>query len=508
MPEDQANQVGGALATLETDAATGPAKALIADTLDTYQTFMDTVGFDDLLREMLLEKVNEMAALGPEAFGATAPAAEAEQPATPGPSESAPQEAPEGAAPAADHKHPDKTMRVSESHIDTFLAFVGEMLVVGDMFHHLQRRVDDELNGSDISASFRRTNETFANLSNDLQRSIMSIRRVAVRSLLQKVPRMVRDIASHSGKDIAVHVSGDDVEVDKSLIDLLDAPLTHMVRNAADHGIEPPEARKAAGKPVQGTVRVEVTETADMVVVSVSDDGAGLNLEAIRAKAESLELVKPGQELREQDIVNLLFSSGVSTAAAVTDVSGRGVGMDVVRRMIEEAGGRITVSTEAGSGSVFAVHVPKSVTTQIMSGFLVRTGGQVFVLSLDRVRETTKVEKHELESVTGKGRVVKLHGNILPVVSFGESMAINHINGARDFEVLVTVEAFKKEFALSVDDVIGVQQVVRRAIDGLETHTPAITGGALLGDGSVALIVDVEKMLDRRNDARQQPARS
>ena len=502
LPDDLGAEVLKALRELEKQANDDPTKAAVADALDSYETCMATVGFDSLLQELLLTKMDELSRRGvwlePEgkpgpAEAAAAQEAPAVEPSPKAPSRGADEKAAEKAAIEA-----AKTMRVSEAHIDTFLAFVGELIVIGDMFGNLHKRISTEIGAGEIAAAFRGANESFMALSNDLQESIMSIRKVSVRALLQKVPRMVRDIAAKSAKEIAVELEGESVEVDKSLMDMLDAPLTHMVRNAADHGIQPPSEREAAGKPRQGVVRVAVSEGADTIVLSVKDDGAGLNLDAIRRKAESMGLVKPGQQLRQDDIVSLIFSSGVSTAKEVTDVSGRGVGMDVVKRMIEEAGGAITVSSAPGEGSEFRVQLPKTVTTQIIPGFLVEVNTQCYVLPMDRVHETTKVSKERITTVVGQGECVTLHGTILPVLELWSVLGLRKPQTQSNERVVVTVEAKKRQFAVVVDNVLGVRKVVLRQIDGLEERSPAIAGGALMGDGSVALVIDVEKLCERR----------
>jgi two-component system chemotaxis sensor kinase CheA len=391
------------------------------------------------------------------------------------------------------HTDTHKTMRVAESHIDTFLAYVGELLVVGDMFGHLQNRLAGQELDRDIVMAFRRANETFGALSNSLQRSIMSIRKVSVHSLMQKVPRMVRDIATQSGKDIQVVCEGEDIEVDKSHIDMLDAPLTHMVRNAADHGIEMPDMRRQAGKSSTGLLRVAVSETATSFILSVADDGAGLNYDAIRVKAEAMGLIKQGQALRQEDLVNFIFVSGVSTAKQVTDVSGRGVGMDVVKRMIDDAGGAISIHSERGQGSTFEVTLPKSVTTQIMRGFLVEACNQTYIFSMDKIHETARIDASEINHVADKGRCVVRHGNVLPLVSLRDVLGLPK-EDARDQEIVVTVDLRRARFALGVDSVLGVQQVVVRPMEGLTSGSDSIVGGALMGDGSVALIVDLEKL--------------
>jgi len=477
-----AAEVGQCLEALKSEALPEGGAAAIDELLDNYRTFMDSLGFDDLLRDIIRDGIAQVAFPEGEPVAAVVEAPEA-----------APAAAPERAA--APREEVGKTMRVSEQHVDTFLSYVGELLVVRDMFNHLESRLAGQPALQKLRTDFRRINETFAVLSDELQKSIMSIRRVAVGTILQRVPRLVRDVAATTNKEIQVVVEGESVEVDKSLIDLLEAPLTHMVRNAADHGIETPEVRRAAGKTPAGTITVAVAEMPNSLSMTIRDDGAGLDYGRIQKKAVELGIAAEGQRLSEDDIVNFLFQSGVSTAAEVTDVSGRGVGMDVVKRMVEEAGGGIHVSSTPGQGTLFEVTVPKSVTTQIVSGFLVESGRQRFVFPMTKVLETTRLDLANVLTVADRGRYFKHHDNVIPLVSLDRLLELKPAaNGERDFELVVTLASRQGAFGVSVDQVVGVQQVVLRRIAGLVCGSESIAGGALMGDGSVALIIDVDRM--------------
>lgn len=465
---------------LESDADREALNGLI----DNYHTFMASVGFDALLRELLLDGVKTLG------FIATAPAVEPPaSPVAPG----APAK-----APAAQRTTPKddvgKTMRVSEQHVDTFLSYVGELLVVRDMLNHLESRLGTHAANRALRSDFRRINETFASLSNELQRSIMSIRLVAVGTILQRVPRIVRDVASATGKDIEVVLTGEKIEVDKSLLDLLEAPLTHMVRNAADHGIESPERRRELGKRPAGRIKVGMRELPNFLSMVIEDDGGGLDYARIHKKAVELEIVAPGQQLTEADIVNFLFQSGVSTADQVTDISGRGVGMDVVKRMVEEAGGAIEVSSKAGEGTRFEVRLPKSVTTQIFSGFLVVSGGQRFIFSLAKVLEITRVDRDNFFTIRDRCPCFRRLGRVVPFVRLDNLLKLRGDGQENGFELVVTFATRHGILGIGVDQVVGVQQVVLRRIDGLGCTSEAIAGGALMGDGAVALIIDVDRM--------------
>jgi two-component system chemotaxis sensor kinase CheA len=477
-------EAGECLRALKGELATPDGAAKLDVLLDNYNTFMDTLGFDDLLQEMLRDGLKDIEfKVEAHAVASAPPPAPATEPPA---ATRTPAKAKEEAA---------KTMRVSEQYVDTFLSYVGELLVVRDMFNHLETRLGAHNGMQVLRTDFRRINETFATLSDALQKSIMSIRLVAVGNILQRVPRLVRDVAAASGKEIDVKIEGEKIEVDKSLVDLLEAPLTHMVRNAADHGIEPPDTRVAAGKPRAGSVKVSVIEMPNNLSLLIEDDGAGLDLDRIQKKAVELGIVAEGQRLTEEDVVNFLFQSGVSTASEVTDISGRGVGMDVVKRMVEEAGGTIHVSTQRGRGSKFEVVVPKTVTTQIVSGFLVESGRQRFVFPMTKVLETTRLETNHILTVATQGRCFKHHNRVIPLVSMDRLLELDR-NGRheKDYELVVTLAARQGNFGVAVDQVLGVQQVVLRHIRGLTCNSESIAGGALMGDGTVALIIDVDKM--------------
>jgi len=466
------------------------AQQILDAALDGYHTMIDTVGFDSLLCELLHEK---MEALGRLDVWKTSRGAREEEFNQVG----APQYSASGEGQSSTSgRDLQKTMRVSEESIDNFLAHVGDMIIVGEMYRHLQKRIADNNKEHDLNGEFKRVNETFDNLSLDLQESIMEIRKVPIHVILQKVPRMIRDIAAASGKQIKVELEGEDIKVDKRLIETLDAPLMHMTRNAADHGIEMPDVRKACGKDAQGTVRIVVRENDDDVVLTLSDDGKGLDHEAIKAKAVKLGLVKAVAELSDEEVTDLLFVSGVSTAEQVTEVSGRGVGMDVVRRSIEEANGQIKVSSTLGAGSQFVIRLPKAVSTQIIEGYLVRIGGNCYVIGLDEVREVFRAESREISTVTDRGECVRRHDKLLPVVKlFGSSYSVDDEAGAI---TMVSLEVGNKQTALYVDEVVGIQRVVLKDLDGLEVYAKIFSAAAVLGDGTIAMVLNVD-CLQRKN---------
>ncbi len=389
-----------------------------------------------------------------------------------------------------------KTMRVSEERIDTFLSFVGEIIVVNEMLRHLGTKIEGLGYDKALYKDFSQINELFKGLSSGLEKAIMSIRRVSVKALLQRVPRIVRDVADLRHKKIEVQLIGEDLEVDKSLMELLDAPLMHMVRNAADHGIETPDQRERLGKPTCGSITVSIEEEKGLIHLSVIDDGAGLNYEKLREKAVSLGMIRKDQELGEKDLVDLLFLPGVSTAQEVSEISGRGVGLDVVKKSIESAGGKISVTSTQGQGSKFSISIPTTITTQIIQGFIVQVCEGYFVFPVESVIESWHVPKSELGAILDKNGYITRHGEVLPYFSLGE--LINDPSLTREMGesiLMVTLAHRNRRIAMRVDSVIGVRQLVQKELHSRFVNSAGyFLGGAFLGDGSIAFIVDMDRV--------------
>jgi two-component system chemotaxis sensor kinase CheA len=492
-------RMGKLVADLGTVASKDNEKMLCAELLDAWSSCIGAAGLNDIMRDFVTQQVDILVTL-PSFISAPNTDKIVEEKAvspTSSPASEMKNDHPADGPRRTEAKVEAKSVRVPEARIDMFLRYVGELLVVGDMFNHLQTRVRALGNTGLLARDFRRVNDTFAQLSTKLQVAIMSIRKVPLRPHLAKVPRIVRDVAVAKGKEITVEIHGEEVEVDKSLVELIDAPLTHMSRNAADHGVETPEKRLALGKPREGRVLIKIEETSRAVVLTISDDGAGLNLERIRAKGESLGLVKPGVEMTEKDLINLIFASGLSTADTVSDVSGRGVGMDVVKRMIDEAGGTIQITTKANQGTEFRLTLPKGVTTQIVAAFLVRAGDSLVALPLERVRETFLRRGSTINNVLGGdqgvtgGQLLVRHDEALTLLTLTDILGIptSVENGT-----IVTIDSNNRRLALAVSEVVGVRKIVVRPLDGLPSANGLYLGGAMMGDGAVALIINPDAL--------------
>jgi two-component system chemotaxis sensor kinase CheA len=387
-----------------------------------------------------------------------------------------------------------RTMRVPEESINSFLSLVGELVVLGEMFGHVQDRISQVSGGDDVAVELGRVTESFEATSSALQKGIMSVRLVPIRASLQKAPRIVRDIANKRRKEIEVEVIGEEIEVDKSHLGVLEGPITHMVRNAADHGIEMPDDRERAGKSRVGHITIAVTSTEEMLFLTVSDDGGGLDLDSLRDKARSLGLINADQPLNHDATVKLLFSSGVSTAKEVTDVSGRGVGMDAVRRDVENAGGRISVKTEPGKGSTFTIQLPRSVSTQIIEAFVVEVGGSFCVIPIEQVSESFAIEPGALLRLTSGRYCVKRYDVVMGIVDLFEVFKISPVPEIEE-GILVAIEGEEKPFAIRVNRIIGTQQVVVKGLEMMDISPNVFSGCAVMGDGEIALVLDAATLL-------------
>jgi two-component system chemotaxis sensor kinase CheA len=469
----QAARIRAALDAFAAIVATPAAAAVARKMLEIHEAFIEAMGFTETLRVLLVE---QLASLPVEATAA-------------------PSDSPQQAAAETVDQRPagpsgaGKTMRVSERHVDGFLGHVGELIVVGHMFRHLQGRIEGQLRDVQLAHQLRQANETFHDLSSSLQRSIMSVRKVPLRSLLGKVPRIVHEVAQATGKRMRVQVLGEDLEVDKSLLELLDAPLVHLVRNAGDHGIETPGRRLAAGKPGEGLIRVSAEIISSQLRLEVADDGAGIDGGRVLATAARDGVSLPNLS-GDALLLDLIMRPGLSTAAVVTDISGRGVGMDVVRHRIREAGGTITLNNRPGIGAAFIITLPTAVTTQIISGLVIEAAGSHWVLPAERVRESVALARLP-RTQPPRGLPLLTHGGAtLPLLRLDDLVgrAARHPP-----EVGVVLDAQAGLVVLGVGAIIGLQTLVLRPIDGL-VHDGLVQGGALLGDGSVALVLDPDRL--------------
>lgn len=479
LSEDHRSQIFEQLYALTALANSKDVRAKLKDLCERVGVLMEMQDADDLLAEILREVLEEYAEVDcwivPEAP----------------PEESAAEVQERSADPA--HA---RTMRVPEYEIDKFLSYVGELIVVSDMFRTIQEQFKAGVDSRTLNGPFKVANDTFESLSDSLQTSIMSLRKVRVDTLFQKVPRIVYSAQADSGKRVEVVTEGGDLFIDKSIIEALDVPLTHLIRNSVDHGIEPMVVRESLGKDSAGTITLRAVEEPNHIVITVEDDGKGLDRGAIREKAEAMELIGYGDPLSDAQLDDLIFNPGLSTAKEVTSVSGRGVGMDSVRTEVESIFGDVRVETQPGKGTRFTLSLPKSITTRIINGFVVEVGLFRVILPMRQVVDTFSFAEKDLVSVVGKEHCVVRNDEVLPMYDLGRMLGMQNRRGkVADDSVLVQLQMPHGKLAMQVDRVVGVQKVVLRDIRGV-SNIEFISGGALMGDGSVAFVLDLERLDD------------
>jgi two-component system chemotaxis sensor kinase CheA len=492
-------RIDSALATLGSQAGDSVATAAWRELVEAYRGIVAAVGFDAVAIDVLADYLPRTLARG--RWGSPPPAND--QPlvpvAAPASARGASPESESTRARQSTSESSRKSLRVPEAEIDGFLDRIGDLLVAGDGLGHLVRRLAAGADGSSLVSELRRASRDIAVIGDRLQATVMGLRRIPLSGVLRKSTRIARDVAAKSGKDIAVTIDGEDLAVDKALIETLDAAVLHIVRNAADHGLETPEVRARAGKPRQGTIRVAAEIVGSELVLSIADDGRGIDVERVRAKAEKLGLVAPGAAIGERELIDFIFAAGVSTAEKVSDISGRGVGLDAVKRAVEGNGGAIHIDNRPGQGCSFRLHLPVSVSTQIIPAYVCQTAGQPFGLPMALVGETFRCPSDSLRDLGGGSFGVLHHGRTLPIIDLRRALGVATGSAATaDGLTVVTVDAGQGQLGVVVEGVLGVQQVVVRPIDG-DVELPAwITGAALMGDGSIAMMLDLPRLMQRQ----------
>ena len=379
------------------------------------------------------------------------------------------------------------SIRVGVEKVDQLINLVGELVITQAMIDQRVSEMDPVQNEALINSVTQLTRNT-----RDLQESVMSIRMMPMDFVFSRFPRMVRDLANKLGKKVDFVTEGATTELDKGLIERIVDPLTHLVRNSVDHGIEKPENRKAAGKSETGKLTLSAAHKGGSIVIEVTDDGAGLNRDKLLAKAKSNGL-EVSESMTDTEVFGLIFAPGFSTAEQVTDVSGRGVGMDVVKRNIASMGGSIEIRSALGYGTTISIALP--LTLAILDGMSVSLGESLYVLPLNLIVETMQPKMEDIKTVTSEGLMVHVRGEYLPIIPlyalFNQETEITHPTEG----VLVIIEAEGKKAALFVDALVGQQQVVIKSLETNFRKIQGISGATIMGDGSVALIIDVPSVI-------------
>ncbi|MCB8874937.1 chemotaxis protein CheA [Acidisoma silvae] len=395
------------------------------------------------------------------------------------------------------------TIRVDLDRVDRMIDLVGELVITEAM---VSQRV--------LEAGLARTSaiamalEELEALTREIQDSVMAIRAQPVRAVFQRIPRLVRELAAQTGKQVRLVTEGEGTEVDKTVIERIADPLTHMIRNAIDHGLESPEARIAAGKPAEGLVRLVALHRSGRIIIEVSDNGAGINRARVRQKAIDHGLINTDAPLTDDEIDNLIFLPGFSTASAVSDISGRGVGMDVVRRAVQAMGGRISIASKPGQGSTFTLSLP--LTLAVLDGMVVKTADQTLIVPLASVLETLRPDGADIHPLDNRTAVLALRGGYVPIIDIADVLEFGSRIGQPEQGVALLVESEGGGRAiLLVDEIQGQRQVVIKSIEANYRAVYGIAAATVMGDGHVALILDVDTIVSAtRESSRLEAPRS
>lgn len=382
----------------------------------------------------------------------------------------------------------DGTVKVATDRLDSLINMVGELVIAQSMVSQ------DMAAMSAADQQLARNLAHLGKITRELQSLCMSMRMVPIRGVFQKMSRLVRDLSRQMGKEIEFDMAGGETELDRNLVDSIGDPLVHMVRNSADHGIETPEVRLKAGKARAGKIGLKAFHQGGDVVIEISDDGGGLNKQRILEKAIDAGVVKEGQDLTDQEIFRLVFHAGLSTAERITNVSGRGVGMDVVRKNIEALRGRIDISSAEGLGSTFTIRLP--LTLAVIDGLVVRVGTERFILPITSVERSIQPKASQLSTVQNRGEMCMVRGAALPLFRLYRLFNVKPATEDPTGAIVVVVQDHQRRCCLLVDELLGQQQVVIKSLGEGVGAVPGVSGGAIMNDGKVSLILDPPGLID------------
>jgi two-component system chemotaxis sensor kinase CheA len=391
----------------------------------------------------------------------------------------------------------ESSLRVDAARIDAVMNLVGELIIGKSMLQRTLSEFDKKHAKDPVRGKFAEALSFQSRVLDELHKCVLKIRMVPVEQLFRRFPRVVRDVAKLCGKDVALEITGENTDLDKGILDALAEPLTHIVRNAVDHGIEPADDRLAAGKPARGTISLNAYHQGTQVVLEVRDDGRGINLDMVREQAVRSGLVKDedARRLLEQDILNLIFEPGFSTASEVTEISGRGVGMDVVRTVLDRLKGTVQILTDKGKGTTMQLRMP--LTLASIQTLLFRVSGRLFAVPLSSVIEITRISEQEVHRVDQR-EVLRLREQVLTLVRLSRLSHIHAVDDGgskRKKSFVVVIGQAEKRFGLVVDSMVGEEELVIKALPGEIVSSDLVSGASILGDGTVVLILNVPAIL-------------
>jgi len=385
------------------------------------------------------------------------------------------------------------TLKVSFEKLDELLNLVGELVIHKTALTTLEKRLQETVTDRALLEAYSEASQLIGKSSTDLREAIMKARMLPIKSVFQRFQRLVRDHAHKSGKEIRLLFRGEETELDKTIIDEIGEPLLHLIRNAVDHGIESVVDRRRAGKAATGTLTLSARHESNHIVIAVDDDGRGMDPGAIRQAAVSKGLISghEADSLAPQEILQLLFLPGFSTSSEVTETSGRGIGLDVVKKIVTSLNGMIDISGRPGHGTRFTIKLP--LTLAIITALMVEVGGETFAIPLAGVLESIRIDAAEIHEIGG-GQVIKLRDQLLPIRRLDNCFGMQR-GAALSQEYVVVVGSGEKRGGLVVDRLLGQQEIVIKALDDYLGELPGISGGTVLGDGSISMIVDIGSIL-------------
>jgi two-component system chemotaxis sensor kinase CheA len=385
------------------------------------------------------------------------------------------------------------TVKVNFARLDELLNLVGELVIHRTTLTVLEKKLKDAGVNRQLLTEFREASQLIGGSASQLREAIMKVRMLPVKVVFQRFKRLVRDLSMDQGKEIKIIFEGEETEIDKTVIDEIGEPLLHLIRNAIDHGIEMPEERVAAGKPRAGTLKLQARHENNHIIICLVDDGSGISAEKIRTAAVEKKVLslRDAEALSEQEVLQLIFAPGFSTKAEATETSGRGIGLDVVKKVVVSLNGSLDVDSVPGKGTTFTIRLP--LTLAIISALMVEVSGRLFAVPLSAVHESVKVDLQDIHSVDS-GEIINLRDRLLPVFRLDHYFGLAE-REAREQEYLVIIESGDKKGAIIVDRLRGQQEVVIKPMDDYLGDLPGVAGGTVLGDGTVSLILDITSFI-------------
>ncbi|PID62486.1 MAG: hypothetical protein CR986_01595 [Ignavibacteriae bacterium] len=391
----------------------------------------------------------------------------------------------------------EQTIRVDVERLDELLNLVSELVLGRNRLAQLNNNVSVEYEGTEISRDLSDTARQIDLLTTELQLAVMKTRMVKIEKVFNRFPRLIRDLSKETGKSITLKIKGEKTELDKTLIEEINDPLVHLIRNSVDHGIEPPDERKKIGKEPKGTITLSAEHEGNHIIISIIDDGKGINPEILIEKAISKGIITrdKAEELSKQEIFNLIFAPGFSTAEKVTNVSGRGVGMDVVKTNVSRLRGIIDIDSEVGKGTKIDIKLP--LTLAIIQGLLVKIVGETIVLPLSSVIEVVKIPKEEIYIVNST-ECIKLRDGVLPLISIDNLLYYSNTTKVDDDKQFVVVVGLaEKRYGIKVDDLVGQKEIVIKSLGKYLGNIDGVAGSTIMGDGKVVMIADIAEIINK-----------